>query len=107
MGENFKIGNYKIEGKNMYNALNEAGITNEQYLKSLDKNNDKTITENELQTFIEDIDDTNSNTNNTAQTTANTTTSDTKTVEDVEEEYWKQIQQSEKKTDNLEEHRTL
>ena len=34
MGENFKIGNYKIEGKNMYNALNEAGITNEQYLNA-------------------------------------------------------------------------
>lgn len=107
MGENFKIGNYKIEGKNMYNALNEAGITNEQYLKMLDKNNDKTITENELQTFIEDIDDTNSNTNNTAQTTANTATSGTKTVEEVEEEYWKQIQVLEKQIENLEEQRHL
>ena len=48
MSTNFKIGSYTICSESYYNALNELGITKDEDLKILDKNQDNQLTEDEL-----------------------------------------------------------
>lgn len=54
----FKIGSYTIKSREYYNALLDAGITSDSELKKIDKNNDKKISEDELEELLLDEDET-------------------------------------------------
>lgn len=108
MGENFKIGSYKIESKDLYTVLKEAGVTENSALKSIDKNNDGKLTENELQTFVEDTDENNSAKSNSSSSSSSSSssTASTMSIEEVEEKYQKQIQAIEQQIKTLESQRS-
>lgn len=59
----FKIGNFSIETKNIYDILKKGNITSDKELKMLDTNGDKTISEDEfvdISELIEESDEENS-----------------------------------------------
>lgn len=66
-----KIGNFKIESQAHYNALLESEITSTKELKLLDKNKDKIISEDELNSLLETDNEEINNTENSTTSNSN------------------------------------
>ena len=68
---NFKIGSFKIETENIFNILKKADIKTDSELKMLDKNGDKTISEDEFVDITELIEEDEEENSTNASTSLN------------------------------------
>ena len=94
MSSDFVVGNYKIQSKEAYEILKAADVLSDSKLKRLDKNNDCTISEDELVEFAGEED-----TQNNSSTTSNT-----QITEDVQakiDSYYAQIANIERTISDL------
>ncbi len=120
MSETFRIGDYKIESRELYQILKEDGITSNKQLKKLDKDKDKIVTEDEFIDVDIDIDDTDEDIDETDTLTDDDDTSgdDDKSsshktgnakideqLDELQDNYDKQLLELYKKIDELEEKR--
>lgn len=68
-----KISGYSMQTNEVYGILKEAGVTNDKDLKTIDKNNDMTISEDELvELTLTDDEEENKTSNNSSSTQSNT-----------------------------------
>lgn len=68
-----KINGYSMQTNEVYGILKEAGVTNDKDLKTIDKNNDMTISEDELvELTLTDDEEENKTSNNSSSTQSST-----------------------------------
>ena len=68
-----KISGYSMQTNEVYGILKEAGVTNDKDLKTIDKNNDMTISEDELvELTLTDDEEENKTSNNSSSTQSST-----------------------------------
>lgn len=68
-----KINGYSMQTNEVYGILKEAGVTNDKDLKTIDKNNDMTISEDELvELTLADDEEENKTSNNSSSTQSST-----------------------------------
>lgn len=68
-----KINGYSVQTNEVYGILKEAGVTNDKDLKTIDKNNDMTISEDELvELTLTDDEEENKTSNNSSSTRSST-----------------------------------
>ena len=68
-----KISGYSMQTNEVYGILKEAGVTNDKDLKAIDKNNDMTISEDELvELTLTDDEEENKTSNNSSSTQSST-----------------------------------
>ncbi len=73
----FKIGNFTIETKEIFDALKEVGITKEDQLKQFDKDDDKILTEDELTEVLLQDEEENEDDKETSSTSSSSASSGT------------------------------
>ncbi len=92
MSENFSIGSYNCSTSNVYEVLKDFGLDDNTF-KKIDKNSDKTITEDELVEFAESEEETENTDTDTKTSTSNSGESEDVEVQNLQNQKDRKIKE--------------